>query len=618
MFDVQESTSISLQEAKDNLRAGKYDFIWTSPGTRDRKRAAINKAEKIFRNINGIAGRQVVFCDRAEAEFFFQAYLLHVQYPFAGLKSLYHAKKWFKEFCIVCDVVTQDHDALAYLPLGEDDWAALLDYLTGQRESSISLGNYEMTPITSLARECRSRNITIAGLTGNVLLNFTPQLPVKTIPAVLTAVARLYELRGSNLIPSELLPPVAPEDIKSLVAPLVRVVPPINESFKSLIEEYISDTAKGRLVQSFGTEQRVVTSKELSADRILNIKDGLRWLWHGIVALEQGTHDLPFETAVLSAPTLLYDIVDACASGRLGPVCATQTRRDRCNVAKAFLLWHDPDLDADSFSILLKSTDLTRTTGDETDDKERKRRSCLNFINDEELQRRYFDMPRHFLDAAQPVIANFDEHFRPDGNGISKAQNRALELAVMAALTVINTRFPARLKTLNQLEICGKDCHALFPQQGKYSDCALLNIPGRIVKNGRYASGVPLLPGKRVDPRHILQWYINDVHPLLLKYKHKHAQLRRPDLLFAGLHIDTLRRYWRNHIVDVALDLTPHMCRHYSASLLLASGVPIEDIAELLLISVEMASGTYAFVARNLVIQNVMEAQAELYRRLDV
>ncbi|WP_168199155.1 hypothetical protein [Pseudorhodobacter turbinis] len=46
--------------------------------------------------------------------------------------------------------------------------------------------------------------------------------------------------------------------------------------------------------------------------------------------------------------------------------------------------------------------------------------------------------------------------------------------------------------------------------------------------------------------------------------------------------------------------------------------IAIEDIAELLCISVQVAEKSYAFVARNAVIQNVMQAQANIYRNLGV
>jgi hypothetical protein len=54
------------------------------------------------------------------------------------------------------------------------------------------------------------------------------------------------------------------------------------------------------------------------------------------------------------------------------------------------------------------------------------------------------------------------------------------------------------------------------------------------------------------------------------------------------------------------------------ASLLLANGVSIEDVAELLCITPGVASRNYAFVERSTIIQGVMKAQGAIFARLEV
>jgi hypothetical protein len=619
MFDLQQNPKIDLPTIKENLRSGNYDHVWTSEGTRDRKRAAINKAEKIFQVIGAFAPGEVLPLFRSEVEFFFYKYLRDGTYPKgSGLRSLKHAESWCKEFCQICDVAQGSREAFAALQFRDDDWGELIANLRGKHSTPRTFNNYEMIPITSLARECRRRGIAIADLTKEVLCNIAQTLAPETVKAIITAVDKLYHIRGSNFVPDELLPPVGPDDTYCLVPPTTRVVPPLPHDYVELMENYISAAADGRVVVSFGTEERFVKTKGLSKARIKNIYVSLRWLGQGISALGLIPEGKAFDQSILSSPVLLYDVVDACAIGRLGPICDTSTRRAQCNIAVSFLRWVDPSISSTDFEDLFRSINLKNTSDVETEDKIRKRKACLSFIRDEKHQLRFFDMPGFFFDTAKPLIANFNEIARPDGNGVSREQNRALEIAIMAALTAINTRFPARLSTLNKIEIGGKYPHVLFPTEGEHDECALLDIPGYIVKNGRYATGVPLMNGIRIKPKEILKWYIDDVHPLVLKYKHKHAALRRPDLLFTGLHDETIRRYWRTYTVIAGLDLTPHMCRHFTASLLLASGVAIEDIAELLCISVQVAERNYAFVARNAVIQNVMEAQAKIYRNLGV
>jgi len=139
-----------------------------------------------------------------------------------------------------------------------------------------------------------------------------------------------------------------------------------------------------------------------------------------------------------------------------------------------------------------------------------------------------------------------------------------------------------------------------------------------MTKNGHCADGVPLIPSGSVSPRKILEWYIAEAHPLVLRYKSTKPELLRPEKLFCGLHLDTLRRIWRRHTSEAGLVVTPHMCRHLLASLLYSKGVPIGHIAELLGDTVDMTEKAYTFVDRAMQIQSVMDAQARTYRELGI
>lgn len=617
MFDTTFTCGIDPATVRSDLKAGVFNDDWPSEKTRERKRATLNKTADIFLAY-GLTSPEEMPSTRSDVAFFFDQHLKGGNFPRKSrLKTVQDAERWMKRYSVIVDVVNGSRAAKAAALQCDDDWALLLSYLAGQRELPQVFGSYEMIAIKSLVSQCRIRGISIADLTADKIRGFAPELSRKTIAALIKAIVRLNSLRDADAVPGHLLPDVSPEHLTGLAQPAKRVVPSLHVTFSSLMEAFVAEQESGRIVEMFGLEERTLETNELSESRIKNIRVALRWFWHGLVALDITSPNTPVDRSKLTRPALMFDLVGACASGLLGPICQSDTRRARINIVVSFLNWLEPGF---AYKIPKRFFDLKtlNQAEKETADRIEKRRACVEFVENEEQQRQFFLMPRHFYNEARPLIENFDSLSRADGNGISMEQNRALELAMMAALTSINTVFPARLATLMKLEIYGSNQHIFFPEDEKRQETVVLEIPGNIVKNGRFASGITIAPSKMRNARKILKWYIDEVHPLILKYKHKRSDLRRPKQLFAGLNIDTVRRYWKCHIADIGLDLTPHRCRHFSASLLLASGVPLEDIAELLCDSVKVTERNYAFISRRMVIQNTMDAQAKIFRKLDI
>ncbi len=54
---------------EENLKADRYDGKWKGQGTRDRKRAAIHRAEKVFKRAGGFPSQGDVPGSRPELEF---------------------------------------------------------------------------------------------------------------------------------------------------------------------------------------------------------------------------------------------------------------------------------------------------------------------------------------------------------------------------------------------------------------------------------------------------------------------------------------------------------------------------------------------------------------------
>jgi hypothetical protein len=617
MLDSTTLIHLSLPEIRKNLEDGLYHDTWTSAGTRERKRAALNKAERIFRHIGGYASTDEMPTTRDEVEYFFDTYMdTGTFHPKARLKSKAQAKKWYEEYCTICDVASGLRATMEFLSTLDDDWKQLLDHLKGDKPGSEIANPYQMIRVRALARECRFRGIPAGVLSAQVLEGFVGDLKPATQNALFDAIVFLAQARSDPRADPTLFPHVSPSEVHFKKETLRRVTPEMHPDFKRLVEDYIDVKRRGIATLSFGTVQRQTEVNPASEDHIRNIKSALRWLWHGLIVLGRADMITGFDREVLADPALIHDVCNACETGAMGKPITTQFRRERMHAALGFLEWLSPGLGSQIPAKFFESRSIARI--EETDFKRFKRTSCLNFIADEAKQRTFFQLPLHFYNEAKPLIDRFQDLGHPDNGQLSRTQNRALELAILAALTAIMTRFPLRLKTVARLKSGGADPYVLFPDSPSFSRHVVLDVPGYIQKNGRFAAGVPLAPTDTVCPRDILRWYIDEAQPLVTRCKHKHEHLRRPDLLTGGLSPQTLRRYWLSHVPDTGLDLKAHMCRHYVASLLLSKGVTVEDVAELLCISPSTTSKSYAFVERVTIIQGVMTAQNEIFSKLEV
>lgn len=616
MLDSTKFTAITLPEMRANLAAGHYDDVWTSEGTRFRKRAAINKAEKVFHVIGGYMEPSEMPATRDEVEYFFDTYIKgQPQKPNSGLRTAKQAENWVREYCSICDVTTGRRAHATALRSQRDDWQVLIEALQGSEPGTELADVYELIAVKSLARECRERGISINVLTIKVFHDIVAGISAATQNTLLKGIDFIFTERVRACLPPELLPPLCPWELKLAPTAYKRSTPDMAPEFQMLLNRYLTVKGEGEAVASFGSEERKMSVGVIGSDRIRNITSSLRWFWHGLVTI--GLADAQtFDEALLKRPAVLHDAIDACEKGRLGPVISSQTRRDQVQAVLGFLEWFTPGFKSTLPPEFFKVRALARQA--ETESKRFKRTACLNFIQDPDAQRAFFQMPAHFYAQAQPMIANFKALGHPESGQVSRLQNRALELSVLAAITAINTRFPARLVTLQRLKVGRAVPDIQFPKTKDHQDAVILDIPGRIVKNGRSAAGVALHSSRTVDPRRILRWFIDDVQPLVVRYKHKHDHLRAPHLLFGGLTINTLRRYWRTHVFECDHQLTAHMTRHYLASLLLSRGASLADVAALLCITPAVAAESYAFISASNVIQGVMNAQSQLFQELEV
>ena len=603
--------------ARTDLAGGKFDHHWTK-SRRLKIQGSVNKAPKIYKALAGISSAECITIDVDALDLLARPYLEAKRVPAGcGFKTYTSFYTWWSNLRSFFDVVSGRRASIAALMALQDDWADLIAQLTGQKGTPAAFNTQEMLPLLALARECRSREIALKDLSAGIVEEFGASLPSGTKTAVRRGYGTVLHLRGSNLVPTTLLPEGTLAPLRALTPPNVRQVPALHPEFEQLMADYIARKVKGEKIATFGNERRPIEGPGVSSDRAKNIRVAIRWYWHGLVALKLARADRPVDLAILTRPVVLYDVVRASATGGLGATCDGDTRRAWTRSVIAFLNTLSPGYSTEIDDVFFEDQAL-RKNREEKPNGRFKRETCLEFIKNRELQKRFFAMPRMFFDEAQPLIENFQNLGPADGGFITRDQHRALDLAIMAALSAINTRFPARLKTLGQVHAGGSEPHILFPEGGCHAKDVLLDIPGYIVKNGYYASGVPLIPSRRVDQRKILQWYIEKAQPLVLKYKPTKSNLRKPERLFCGLHVETLRRIWRRYTSEAGLAITPQMCRHMIASLLYSKGVPIELIAELLGDQIDTVANSYTFVDRAAQIQGVMDAQAQIYQEIGI
>lgn len=622
MLNSQKTaTLLPLTKAKADFDNGVYDARWKkNPWLKIR--GSLNKAPKV---LEVLAEHREMFdyepvCDVDELDYLAEPFLKNRCAPhgcgFSQFSSFY---VWWSNCRSFFAVASGRRDAHTMLTAQSDDWSELSAHLTGRRGAPVVFNKYDMVGVNSLVRESRQRGVSIADLTQDTVLEIVESVPSTTGASVVKGIQLLNCLRGDNRVPAEYLPPNHIDDQLFIISDNNRRVPPIHPNFLSAMEDHIERKRTGSTQATFGTECRTIKVPSVKTETVKNISVALRWYWHGLCSLGHADITSEFDAACMTDPVLLHDVVESCSEGRLGPVCDPVSRRAMVRMVVDFLDSIEPGYRQKIDPKFFTSESLRLQKGFVSADEIRKQTECLRFIRDPSYQFKFFTMPTFFYEQAKPMIENFDGLFQIDEKGhkrVSKDQHRALDLAIMAALTVIITRFPARLSTLNKLRLKGSQPHTIFPNRTDTFNHLTLNITADITKNDRSVFQLPLTASDTVNPLEILKWFAEIARPLVMKYKPTDFSHVKPASLFCGLHIETLRRIWNSCTQEIDIPITAHMSRHLCASLLYHQGVSGQDIAQLLLISREVVEKTYTFVDRQASTQTIMDAQARIFREI--
>jgi hypothetical protein len=224
-------------------------------------------------------------------------------------------------------------------------------------------------------------------------------------------------------------------------------------------------------------------------------------------------------------------------------------------------------------------------------------------------------MPSRFYKEAKDLIARWKQIGPDPGVGrISKAQGRALDLAMIAVYLTITTRFPLRLHSVLDLTTAGPKANIIMPAKNSRSPVKI-HVPGYIVKNERLFDGVPLLPSRSLDPAEVLRWYLDKVQPLVLEHKVR-GNNKAPRLLFSGATREPMARKFQRLTAEAGLKLDAHMVRHLAGSVLYARGIRVAVIAELLGINESTVRRNYLHIDRTALLQEAIDEVAKLYRGL--
>lgn len=179
------------------------------------------------------------------------------------------------------------------------------------------------------------------------------------------------------------------------------------------------------------------------------------------------------------------------------------------------------------------------------------------FMLDTGKQAAFFGLPKSLFGRAKKAMLAYEagSHYEKD---------TAIALGIAACAAAIWTSLPLRISTLLRLTHGGEksDVQIHGNRHG-----LVVTTPPDIVKNGYSHRYITLTPKPGGNPREIVDWFVREVRPILLKH-HIAPHLRDPDLLFGGVSYARLSSIWRSATLEAGVPMTPHQIRHAIATIM--------------------------------------------------
>lgn len=623
MTDNQQTqlTPPTLRDALLAANAGVLELPWTENSWK-KFCGSLSKAESVFDALDTTHSTAQVVCDSKLLRTLVANYLDNETAPRnCGFKSYKAFYDWYSNTKRFFDLVSGARTRKTARRTRCDRSAKLLELVSKGTQELPPISVHEAIPLTVFIRCCHETGIDIHQASKKWLEETISAQPSGRSRTLKRAAKLFDQMRENPHFNRSLLPPEIFGDLSSINCAGSWAAPGIHPEFGRARDEYIQSRIDGARTARLGTHDfRVTTRGGISSNRAKALRQAINWFHHGTVVagiVDLSAPDVAFPLDRLSDPTLIAKIVELDASGALRRTTSSKTRGDRVRVVIKFLEFQFPGFESQVDPAFFEAAELNNSRHHKTTKAKWKEDTTLEFLQDRELQRRFFGMPKRFFDEARHLIERWEQIGpEPNTGRVSKLQNRALDLAIMSVYTTITTRFPLRRDSLMQLQVSGKNAHVILPERSQKA-CAKIILTGDIVKNDVSLPPVELKPARTHDPLAVLRWYLDHAQQLVIKYKVRNPA-RSEILLFGGMTGEPVAKKFKRYTAEAGLLLDPHMVRHLAGSILYARGVDISHIACLLGISEATVLKNYVFLNKANQMQTTTNEIAEIFRGLNL
>lgn len=182
---------------------------------------------------------------------------------------------------------------------------------------------------------------------------------------------------------------------------------------------------------------------------------------------------------------------------------------------------------------------------------------CENFLHDYHKKNAFLSLPGRLFEEAQQAMKGYE-------TASHHTKQSAIALSLAACAAAIWTSLPLRISTLLNLTYGGPDADVQIHGARRG---IVVTTQAKNVKNDYSHRCINLTPKQGGDPRKIVEWFVQDVRPLLLE-EHVAPHKCSDDLLFGGISYARLSGIWRQVTLEAGVPMTPHQVRHALATLM--------------------------------------------------
>lgn len=451
------TTENFLNEALAAANAGMLELPWKE-GTWLKIRGSLTTLPGVYSQLGYQGPADQILCDPQQLADLAAPFLKNRTFPpNCRPKSYESFYTWHSNVKRFFDHVSGLRAHSAALRCRVDGGAKLLDVLAHADNGEPLYSGQELIPLVNFIGYGREDGLDLRDATLGWVVDLIARSSARRAATIRRATAILDALAYDHRIAADLLPLEIFGDLSGISYEGQWQTPELHPDFKEARDDYIRGRLAGKKRARLGSSDvEISTRNRIGPSRAKSIRQAIDWFHHGLVAASLVQAGSPFPWDKVSDPRLLKQVAELDASGAMHRRTQPKTRGNRIKDVVKFLdtifqgYRSGVSMDFFEFDILNNPRSL------QTDKAEWKRAVTLDFIKNPELQKTYYGMPSKFYNEARELIARWDEIGPKRGAGrLSKAQGRALDLAMMAIHLTITTRFPLRLNTILQVTARG-------------------------------------------------------------------------------------------------------------------------------------------------------------------